>query len=116
MEIVEDLDGKSYSNNGKPWKSSRILRVKPIVFISLDFSSFCYFSSFLLLFPFCFFFFFFFSFVLIFFSLSFLLVGGSKSDFFLGPNFVKISLHISFKKNFKFSARLGVYPFFSSFF
>ena len=29
MEIVEDFDEKSYNNNGKPWKSSRILRVKP---------------------------------------------------------------------------------------
>ena len=28
MEIVEDFDEKSYNNNGKPWKSSRILRVK----------------------------------------------------------------------------------------
>ena len=25
MEIVEDFDEKSYNNNGKPWKSSRIL-------------------------------------------------------------------------------------------
>ena len=30
MEIVEDFDEKSYNNNGKPWKSSRILRVNPI--------------------------------------------------------------------------------------
>ena len=29
MEIVEDFDEQSY-NNGKPWKSSRILRVNPI--------------------------------------------------------------------------------------
>ena len=28
MEIVEDFDEKSYNNNGEPWKSSRILRVK----------------------------------------------------------------------------------------
>ena len=26
MEIVEDFDDKSYKNNGKPWKSSTILR------------------------------------------------------------------------------------------
>ena len=26
MEIVEDVDGKRHNNNGKPWKSSRILR------------------------------------------------------------------------------------------
>ena len=29
MEIVEDFDEKSYNNNGKPWESSRILRVNP---------------------------------------------------------------------------------------
>ena len=40
MEIVEDFDEKSYNNNGKPWKSSRILRVNPI------FSFFLYFLSF----------------------------------------------------------------------
>ena len=27
MEIVEDFDEKSYNNNGKSWKSSRILCV-----------------------------------------------------------------------------------------
>ena len=32
MEIVEDFDEKSYNNNGKPWKSSRILFVNPICF------------------------------------------------------------------------------------
>ena len=32
MEIVEDFDEKSYNNNGKPWKSSRILRVNPCFF------------------------------------------------------------------------------------
>ena len=37
MEIVEDFDEKSYNNNGKPWKSSRILRVNPIFFISFFF-------------------------------------------------------------------------------
>ena len=35
MDIVEDFDEKSYSNNGKPWKSSRILRVNPNFFIFL---------------------------------------------------------------------------------
>ena len=44
MEIVEDFDEKSYNNNGKPWKSSRILRVNPI------FSFFSLFSSFSLFF------------------------------------------------------------------
>ena len=27
MDIVEDFDEKSYNNNGKPWKSARILSV-----------------------------------------------------------------------------------------
>ena len=40
MEIVEDFDEKSYNNNGKPWKSSRILRVNPTVFIFFHFLSF----------------------------------------------------------------------------
>ena len=38
MEIVKDFDEKSYNNNGKPWKSSRILRVNPI----FSFSFFCF--------------------------------------------------------------------------
>ena len=46
MEIVEDFDEKSYNNNGKPWKSSRILRVNPIVFIFLSFFIFFFFSIF----------------------------------------------------------------------
>ena len=33
MEIVEDFEEKSYNNNGKPWKSSRILHLKPNCFI-----------------------------------------------------------------------------------
>ena len=33
MEIVENFDEKSYNNNGKHWKSSRILRVKQHYFI-----------------------------------------------------------------------------------
>ena len=37
MEIVEGLDEKSYNNNGKPWKSSKILRVNPNFFIFLSF-------------------------------------------------------------------------------
>ena len=36
MEIVRDFDEKSYNNNGKPWKSSRILRVSPFFFIFLS--------------------------------------------------------------------------------
>ena len=49
MEIVEDFDEKSYNNNGKPWKSSRILRVNQF------FSLFFLFSSFSLIFSFFFF-------------------------------------------------------------
>ena len=37
MEIVEDFDEKSYNNNGKPWKSSRILRLNQNFFIFLSF-------------------------------------------------------------------------------
>ena len=59
MEIVKDFDEKSYNNNGKLWKSSRILRVNPIVFIFLSFLSFI---------SFFFRFFFFFSFFHVFFS------------------------------------------------
>ena len=52
MEIVEDFEEKSYNKNGKPRKSSRILRVKPNFFICpFFFSSFfsifsCFFSFF----------------------------------------------------------------------
>ena len=61
MEIVEDFDKKSYNNNGKPWKSSRILRVNP--FFSFSF----FFHHFFFVFPF----FFFFSFFHFFFFFSF---------------------------------------------
>ena len=57
MDIVEDVDEKSYNNNGKPWNSSRILRVNPNFFI------FHWCSSFFRFFPFHhFFIFLFFSF------------------------------------------------------
>ena len=130
MEIVEDFDEKSYNNNGKPWKSSRILRVKPNFFFffieqkflifSFLFHSF-HFSVFLHFFVFIFsssFFvsFFFFSFFLssfffnflffFFFSSSFL--GCSKSDFF-GLDCPKISCNI-------FWSRHGGYLFGPSFF
>ena len=82
MDIVEDFDEKSYNNNGKPWKSSRILRVNPIVSFFFLFSSFfSIFCSFLHLlifsvFHFLFSFFsdeksFFFSFFLYFFQIFF---------------------------------------------
>ena len=60
MEIAEDFDEKSYNNNGKPWKSSRILRVNPIFSFFFLFSSFfSIFSHFFHLFHFFFFFSFF---------------------------------------------------------
>ena len=72
MEIVEDFDEKSYNNNGKPQKSSRILRVNPNFFIFLSlfiiFLHFAFFFiiSFFLHFSSCFFIFHFFSFVFLF--------------------------------------------------
>ena len=75
MEIVEDLNEKSYNNNGKPWKSSRILRVNPFFHFSFFFH---HFSPFFVLFSFftfsfvlIFSFFFFFTFFLIFLIFSF---------------------------------------------
>ena len=48
MEIVEHFDEKRYNNNGKPWKSSRILRVNPNFFIFLELFIFFLYFSFLL--------------------------------------------------------------------
>ena len=78
MEIVEDLDEKSYNNNGKPWKSSRILRVNPFFHFSFFFFHhfFCIFSFFSFFFIFSFFNFFqffIFSFLFTFFFFSFFL-------------------------------------------
>ena len=66
MEIVRDFEEKSYNNNnGKPWKSSRILSVNPI----FSFFSPFFFHFFIFFFIFSFFHFFsFFSFFLFFFS------------------------------------------------
>ena len=54
MELVDDFDEKSYNNNGKPWKSLRILRVNPIFLISffsiISFFNFFHFSFFLFFF------------------------------------------------------------------
>ena len=58
METVKDFDEKSYNNNGKPKKPSRILRVKPNFFIFslfINFSSFFFFSFFFFFFHFLFF-------------------------------------------------------------
>ena len=65
MEIVEDLTKKSYNNNGKPWKSSRILRVNPFFHFSFFFHHFLHFFHFFIFFIFFIFFHFF-----IFFSYS----------------------------------------------
>ena len=72
MEIVEDFDENSYNNNGKQWKSSRILRVNPFFSFVFLFSSFfsiffVFFSFFHFFHFFIFFSFFHFSFFLIFF-------------------------------------------------
>ena len=55
MELVVDFDEKSYNNNGKQWKSSRILRVKSkVLHFSFFFHIFLHFSLFFI-FPFSFF-------------------------------------------------------------
>ena len=90
MEIVEDFDEKSYNNNGKHWKSSRILRVNPIFsfsffvhhfspffrfFSTFSFFSFFHFFHFSMFLPFFLIFLFFISFSIIFFhflSISFI--------------------------------------------
>ena len=76
MEIVDDFDEKSYNNNGKPWKSSRILRVNPIFSFFFLFSSFFSIFFFFSLFHFFFIFpfFSFFSFSFSFFNFSFFLI------------------------------------------
>ena len=59
MEIVEDFDGKSYNNDGKHWKSLRILRVNPFFsffFFVYHFSPFFFFVFFFIFFNFSFFF------------------------------------------------------------
>ena len=67
IEIVEDFDEKSYNNNGKPLKSSRILCVNPNFFIFLSFFiiflHFFIFFSFFSLFSFFHFFIFFIFFI-----------------------------------------------------
>ena len=120
MEIVEDFDEKSYNNNGKPWKSSRILRVNPnfFTFLFFHFLNFFIFSFFH--FSFCSFFHFF-IFLLIFLfhflSFSFSLLGAQNLIFF-GLNFITISLDNSCVKNqFLGPSRVqALLSFFSSFF
>ena len=139
MEIVEHFDEEeSYNNNSKPWKSSRILRVKPnffifslfIIFLFFIFScSFLYFFHFSLFFIFLFFiflhfsFFFFFMIFLLhdfssFFFVFLLLSGLLEIRFVFRVNSFKISCNIFFEKII-FLSRLGGYPlflFFSSIF
>ena len=81
MEIIEDFDEKSYNNNGKSWKSSRILRVNPFfhfsfVFSFFHFSIFLFFQFFIFLsFSFIFFHFLSFSFMFLHFpSFSFIFI------------------------------------------
>ena len=70
MEIVKNFDEKSYNNNGKPWKSSRILRLNPFFFFFFHFSFFFHhFSPFFIFF--IFFIFSFFQFFFIFFQFFF---------------------------------------------
>ena len=92
------LTTKSYNNNGKSWKSSRILRVNPF-FSIFHFSFFFIFFHFL---SFSFIFFHFLSLSFIFFhflSFSLSLLGAQNLIFFLGLNFVTISLDSSYVKN-----------------
>ena len=99
MEIVEDFDEKSYNNNGKHWKSSRILRVNPNFFICSIFFIFLHVLSCSLIFVF------------------FVFVGCSKSVFFFGLNFVTISLDNSYVKNQLLGpSRKVLFSFFSYFF
>ena len=105
-EIVEDFDGKSYNNYGKPWKSSRILRVKPnfciLIFRHFFFFLFLIFFIFVL---FRFVFFSIFSFSFFFFFFFFLLWGARNLNFFC-PHCFTISYCCSFQNPF-FSSRLG---------
>ena len=110
MEIVENYDEKSYNNNGKPWKSSRILRVNPCfsffflfssffsIFFSFSVFFFLFFSFFIFFMIFSFFIFLFFHF-LSFSFIFFVFVGCSKSDFFRASISLTTSLDNSYVKN-----------------
>ena len=74
IEIVEDVDEKSYNNNGKSWKSSRILRVNPFFSFFCFFLFFPFFSFFFIFSFFSFFIFFIFSFFFFHISLFFIFV------------------------------------------
>ena len=89
MEIVEDFDDTSYNNNGKPWKSSRILRLNPC------FSFFFLFLHFLVFF---FFAFFHFSFIFLsfFFHFSFIFLSFFFHFSFIFLYFLSIFFHFSY--------------------
>ena len=92
-QIVEDFDEKSYNNNCKPWKSSRILRVNPNFLICLSFFIiFLHFFTFFIFhvfscFSFHFSFFSFFHFFFLFFFFSFF----NFSFFFIFFQFLSFS-------------------------
>ena len=88
MEIVENFDEKSY-NNGKPWKSSRILRLNPNFFIFLSFFIISLHFSFFH----CFHFFIFSVFHFLLFSFIFFHVRSFSIMFIHVPSFSFIFLH-----------------------
>ena len=94
MEIVEDFDEKSYNNNGKPWKSSRILRVKPNFFIFHCSSFFVIFFRFFIFSFFHFSFFFIFHFFLHFFIFSIFFI---FHLFFTFPFFLFFNIFLFFQ-------------------
>ena len=103
MKIVEDFDEKSYNNNGKPWKSSTILRVNPNFFNFLHFLHVSSFSFILIRFFFIFSFFpffpfFHFSHFFIFSFFHFVL-----SSFFFKKKFIFLSCSIMFYHVLSFS-------------
>ena len=98
MEIVLDFDEKSYNNNGKPWKSSRILRVN--LFFSFFFLCSSFFSVFFLFFSFFHFHFFHFSIFLLF---SFFHIFCSFLHFLIFKCFSFSFFHFFRRKSFFFS-------------
>ena len=97
MEVVEEFDEKSYNNNGKLGKSSRILRVKPHFFI------FLYFHHFSLSFFFIFSFFRFFHFFIFLFPfLHFFISPTPLPPSFHVYSFIFLFFHLSFFHFFKF--------------
>ena len=95
-KIVEDFDEKSYNNNGKPWKSSRILRAKAKL---LHFSFFFHhFSPFFRFFPFFHFFLFHVFLFSLFFSQFFIFHFFKKSFFLFSFSFHFLSFSVKGKE------------------